>query len=162
MEGGDVSAVAVEHARQRNEQAGAGVRFFVHDVLTGPLVSTEDVAMSALFLHHLESEQARTFLARMAEQARSLVLVNDLARSRSGLILAQVGTRLLSRSWVVHTDGPRSVEGAFTIAELRGLADEAGLGGADGAGGWPFPLLLPLGGPALSRRPPICGLRPVT
>ena len=60
----------------------------------------------------------------------------------AGWLLAHVGTRLLSRSWVVHTDGPRSVAGAFTVAELRELAAEAGLVGAEVAWRWPFRMLL--------------------
>jgi SAM-dependent methyltransferase len=148
VEGCDVSAVAVEYARRRAEEAGADVRFFVHDALAGPLLSGYDVVICSLFLHHLKRDQARAFLARMAEQARSLVLVNDLVRCVGGLLLACVGTRLLSRSWVVHTDGPRSVQGAFTVAELRALADEAGLRGAEVERRWPFRMLLTW------RRPP--------
>jgi len=105
-------------------------------------LSGYDVVMCSLFLHHLERGQARTLLARMAEQARRLVLVNDLVRSPAGWLLAHVGTRLLSRSWVVHTDGPRSVAGALTTAELREVAAEAGLVGAEVAGRWPFRMLL--------------------
>jgi SAM-dependent methyltransferase len=142
IEGCDVSAVAVEYARQRAERVGADVHFFVHDALAGPLLSGYDVVMSSLFLHHLERGQARTLLARMAEQAQQQVLVNDLVRSPAGLLLAHVGTRLLSRSWVVHTDGPRSVAGAFTTGELRELAAEAGLVGAEVAWRWPFRMLL--------------------
>ncbi len=142
IEGCDVSPVAIEIARHRAEQTGANVRFFEHDALAGPLPTGYDAIMCSLFLHHLENEQAVTLLARMREQAGRLVLVNDLVRSRAGWLAARVGTRLLSRSWVVHTDGPRSVEGAFTMAELRGLADEAGLRGADVAWRWPFRMLL--------------------
>jgi len=142
IEGCDVSAVAVEYARRRAERVGADIRFFVHDALAAPLLSGYDVVMCSLFLHHLERGQARTLLARMAEQARLLVLVNDLVRSPAGLLLAHVGTRLLSRSWVVHTDGPHSVAGAFTTAELRELAAEAGLVGAEVAWRWPFRMLL--------------------
>jgi 2-polyprenyl-3-methyl-5-hydroxy-6-metoxy-1,4-benzoquinol methylase len=142
IDGCDVSPVAIACARGRAERAGADVRFFVQDALAGPLLSGYDVVMSSLFLHHLDTEQARVFLARMGEQAGRLVLVNDLVRGTAGLLLAHVGTRLLSRSWVVHTDGPRSVEGAFTMPELRGLADEAGLRGAAVAWRWPFRMLL--------------------
>jgi 2-polyprenyl-3-methyl-5-hydroxy-6-metoxy-1,4-benzoquinol methylase len=142
IEGCDVSAVAVEHAQRRAEQEGADVRFFVHDGVAGPLLSGYDVAMSSLFLHHLERDTARAFLARLAEQARDIVLINDLVRCIGGWLLAYVGTRLLSRSWVVHTDGPRSVAGAFTVAELRALAGEAGLGGAEVERRWPCRMLL--------------------
>jgi hypothetical protein len=101
-----------------------------------------DVVMCSLFLHHLQREQARALLARMSDLADRLVLVNDLVRSPVGFVLAYAGTRLLSRSWVVHTDGPRSVEGAFTMTELRVLAEEAGLRGAEVAARWPCRMLL--------------------
>jgi 2-polyprenyl-3-methyl-5-hydroxy-6-metoxy-1,4-benzoquinol methylase len=142
LEGCDFNAVAVEFARKRTDRAGADVRYFIQDALAGPLPEGYDVVMCSLFLHHLEREQARTLLARMAEAARRLVLVNDLIRSPTGLVLAHVGTRLLSRSWVVHNDGPLSVHGAFTMPELRALADEAGLRSADVAWRWPFRMLL--------------------
>jgi hypothetical protein len=78
----------------------------------------------------------------MAAAARRLVLINDLRRSAGGWLLAYVGTRLLSASPVVHTDGPRSVAAAFTPVELRQLAERAGLAGATVVRRWPFRLLL--------------------
>ena len=72
----------------------------------------------------------------------SLVLINDLDRSLGGLLLARAATRLLSASSVVHTDGPRSVEGAFTRDEARGLAERAGLAGVTLQRRWPCRWLL--------------------
>jgi SAM-dependent methyltransferase len=142
LEGCDISPVAIAEAQHRGACAGVDVRFFVHDALHGPLLSGYDVVMCSLFLHHLDHEQARTLLKRMAEQASGLVLVNDLVRSLGGLVLAHVGTRLLSRSYVVHSDGPRSVAAAFTLQELRALAEEAGLHGAEVGWRWPWRMLL--------------------
>jgi hypothetical protein len=70
------------------------------------------------------------------------VLVNDLSRSRTGLFLALVGTRLLSTSDVVRVDGPLSVKAAFTPAEARALAERAGLRGAKVMRRWPCRWLL--------------------
>jgi hypothetical protein len=56
-----------------------------------------------------------------------LLLVNDLERSAVGYYLVKLATRLLSRSKVVWIDGPRSVEGAYSLAEMRALAVQAGL-----------------------------------
>ena len=130
IDGCDISAVAVEHATREAERRGAAVRYFVADALTDPPPDGYDALVCSLFLHHLTDEQAVGLLRRMAAAARRLVLVNDLVRSRTGLWLARIGTRLLSRSPVVHVDGPRSVEGAYTIAEARSLAERAGLHGA--------------------------------
>jgi hypothetical protein len=98
--------------------------------------------MCSLFLHHLDEVQAVAFLAWLREAARELVLVNDLERGWAGLVLAHLGTRLLSTSGVVHTDGPRSVEAAFTPAEALALAEKAGLAGARVGRRWPFRYLL--------------------
>jgi hypothetical protein len=140
--GCDVSPVAVEHATRQAGRQGADVRFFVADALTGELPGGYDAVVCSLFLHHLTDEQAVGLLRRMAAAAGRLVLVNDLVRGRAGLLLARVATRLLSRSHVVHVDGPRSVEGAFTIAEARALADGGGLRGATVERRWPCRFLL--------------------
>jgi hypothetical protein len=81
-------------------------------------------------------------LRRMADAAGRLVLVNDLCRGATGLALAHLACRLLTRSPVVHTDGPRSVAAAFTPTELAGLAAEAGLTGATVTRHWPCRMLL--------------------
>ena len=141
VEGCDISPLAVDHATRQAERQGAEVRFFVTDALTDALPEGYDAVVCSLFLHHLTEEQAVALLRRMAT-AGKLVLVNDLVRSRAGLLLARVGTRLLSLSPVVHVDGPRSVEGAFTIAEAHALAERAGLSGATVEPRWPCRFLL--------------------
>jgi SAM-dependent methyltransferase len=142
IDGCDVSPEAVAHARERAADQGVPVRFFVHDALAGPLPAGHDAVVCSLFLHHLDEEQAVDLLRRMAAAAGRLVLVNDLVRSRIGWLMAYLGTRVLSRSDVVHTDGPLSVEGAFTVAEARALAERAGLAGARVVRRWPCRFLL--------------------
>jgi 2-polyprenyl-3-methyl-5-hydroxy-6-metoxy-1,4-benzoquinol methylase len=141
VEGCDVSPVAVAYATEQAERQGAGIRFSAADALTGDLPADYDVIVCSLFLHHLTEDRAVDLLRRMTA-ARRMLLVNDLVRSRPGLLLAQVGTHLLSLSPVVHVDGPRSVEGAFTIEEARGLAERAGLTGATVERRWPCRYLL--------------------
>jgi hypothetical protein len=63
----------------------------------------------------------------MAAVARHLVLVNDLVRSRGGLIVAAAAARIFTRSPVVWTDAARSVRAAFTASELTELARSAGM-----------------------------------
>lgn len=142
LEGCDLSPVAVAHAETAAQQQGADVRFFVHDALNGPLLEGYDVLLCSLFLHHLDDAPARTFLERLGRQANHLVLVSDLVRGWPGYLLARIGTRLLSRSPVVHTDGPLSVRAAFTRAELLLLAEQAGLRGATVSWRWPWRMLL--------------------
>jgi SAM-dependent methyltransferase len=142
VEGCDVSPVALEYARDRAERAGAPVRFFSLDLLRDPIPPGYDAVTCSLFLHHLDEDQARDLLRGMAGAARQLVLVNDLVRCWAGLALAHLATRLLTTSSVVHTDGPRSVARAFKRAEVRALAEQAGLGGAVVRRCWPFRYLL--------------------
>lgn len=142
IEGCDISPVALEHARAAAARAAAPLRFFEHNALSGLPLEGYDAVFCSLFLHHLDEEQAVTFLRRMADSASQLVLVNDLERSRIGLLLAHVVGRLLTTCDVVHVDGPRSVEGAFTRAEARALAERAGLAGARVRWRWAFRWLL--------------------
>jgi hypothetical protein len=142
VEGCDVSRTAVDYATEQAGRQAAAVRFFAADALTGETPTGYDALVCSLFLHHLTEEQAVTLLRRMGGAAGRLVLVNDLVRGRAGLLLARVGTRLLSLSPVVHVDGPRSVEGAFTVEEARMLAERAGLKGATVAHRWPCRFLL--------------------
>jgi 2-polyprenyl-3-methyl-5-hydroxy-6-metoxy-1,4-benzoquinol methylase len=140
--GCDRSPTALAHARRGAARHGADLRYFEWDALGGPLPEGYDVLTCSLFLHHLDEAEAVGLLARMAAAARRLVLINDLRRSTVGLLLAYLGTRLLSTSPVVHTDGPLSVAAAFTPAEMRTLAARAGLKGATVARRWPFRFLL--------------------
>jgi SAM-dependent methyltransferase len=139
--GCDVSPTAVEIARRRAAELG-NVSFLVHDVLCDPLPESYDIVTSSLFLHHLETDDARLLLRRMGEAAGEMVLVNDLQRTRLGYALAWLGCRILSRSPIVHYDGPVSVEGAFTGEEALGLADQAGLTGTTISYHWPQRFLL--------------------
>ena len=142
VDGCDISPQAVEHSRNQAEAAGVDARFFVHDALHGDLPSGYDVIMCSLFLHHLDEGDAQGVLGRMKSAARRLVLVDDLVRSRLGYTLAWVGCRLLSRSKVVHYDGPVSVAGAFRADEVASLAAQAGLDGAVVTRHWPERYLL--------------------
>jgi 2-polyprenyl-3-methyl-5-hydroxy-6-metoxy-1,4-benzoquinol methylase len=142
IEGCDRSDSAVAYARHRAAVQRADVHFFNCDALTGDLPEGYDAVISSLFLHHLDETMAVELLRRMAHAADRLVLVNDLVRGLPGLLLAYVGTRLLSRSEIVRIDGVRSVEGAFTVAEARRLAEQADLQGATVSRRWPCRFLL--------------------
>jgi 2-polyprenyl-3-methyl-5-hydroxy-6-metoxy-1,4-benzoquinol methylase len=141
--GGDLNATAVEFAQQRADQSRVrGVRFFHLDALRDPLPAGYDVVMCTLFLHHLEEPQAVELLRNMSNAARKCVLVDDLRRTKLGFACAWVGCRLLTRSPIVHTDGPLSVQSAFTIDEVTRLADAAGLHGARFQRHWPQRFLM--------------------
>ncbi|MDX9975768.1 MAG: methyltransferase domain-containing protein [FCB group bacterium] len=142
IEGCDVSARAVEFARRRAERSGAKVSFFTHDVVNEGVPAGYDILTCSLYLHHLSDPNAQALLARMGRSAGHMVAVDDLRRSPMGIALAAAGTRLLTRSDVVHTDGPRSVRAAFTVEEAKELGERAGLHGCAIRPHWPFRFLL--------------------
>ncbi|HET6574308.1 MAG TPA: methyltransferase domain-containing protein [Fimbriiglobus sp.] len=142
LDGSDISSVALEHAARRAAEAGAVVRLFQADALRDTLPDGYDVVCTSLFLHHLADDEAVAVLTRMKQCTERVVAVDDLLRSPAGYALAWAGTRLLTRSRVVHADGPLSVRAAFTVPEVRQLADRAGLTGATVRRHWPYRFLL--------------------
>ncbi len=124
--GCDVSKIALTHAALTVEVT----HWHTCDVLADPLPAGFDVLTCSLFLHHVSDGDAATLLGKMRDAAGSAVVVNDLTRGPLTLGLVTLGSRVLSRSPVVHFDAPASVRAAFTPAELRALAKGAGLDGA--------------------------------
>ena len=114
-----------------------------HDALEGGWPGGPyDLVINSLMLHHLEESQAVTVLGHMCDAAGVGVVVSDLLRSRWGWLLAKLGVHVLSRSPVVHRDGPRSIEGAFSLSELLGLAERAGLSDCTLTPVWPARAML--------------------
>lgn len=144
VDGCDISPLAVRVASERAQQFQLPhVRFFQHNVLTQPLPAEHyDVALCSLFLHHLDENDALRLLQAMQQTSRQLVLVDDLRRTALGYGLAWLGCRILSRSRIVHLDGPVSVAAAFTPNEARQLAERAGLKHITVTTHWPQRFLL--------------------
>jgi ubiquinone/menaquinone biosynthesis C-methylase UbiE len=86
-----------------------------------------DVATFSLTLHHLEPDEAVAALAEMAAVARHGIIVNDLRRGYLSLALVWLATRLLRMHPVSRHDGPLSVRRSYSAAEMRALAEKAGL-----------------------------------
>ena len=142
IEGCDVSLEAMRFARHQANENGLALRFFELDALKEPIPAGYDVITCSLFLHHLDEADAVSFLRKAAEATSRLLLVNDLKRGPVGYLLAWWGCHVLSRSPVVWHDGPVSVAGAFTLAEVRTIAASAGLTGVSLTSHWPRRFLL--------------------
>jgi 2-polyprenyl-3-methyl-5-hydroxy-6-metoxy-1,4-benzoquinol methylase len=127
--GCDMSETAVAQASSRASAAGISAEFFVRDVIRDGLPEGFDFITCSLFLHHLEEGDAAKLLKAIARSAGTLGVVTDLRRTQLGYAMAAVGVHLLSRSPIVHIDGPLSVRAAFTINEARALSSAAGLDG---------------------------------
>lgn len=126
FDGCDISPTAVASATRAAEAAGVEVGFYEVDVTADALPAGYDCFISMLFLHHLDDDAIAGLLSRCAAAA-PLVVMDDLVRDRLGYAMAWWGTRLLSRSRIVHADGPQSVRAALAVGELRGLAKRAGM-----------------------------------
>jgi len=142
----DVSPRALDHARQHARVATSPavtdtVSFAVRDVVADGCPAC-DIAICSLFLHHLDDAAAVRVLTAMAAAARVGLIVSDLVRSRTGLVLARLGTLVLSGSRVARVDGPLSVRAARTPAEYRRLLDHAGLRSATVRRIWPERVLI--------------------
>lgn len=143
IDGCDLSPTALTVALQASHQAGLPhMRFFTQDALRDPLPLDYDVIMCSLFLHHLDEGDAMSLMRAMSTAARQAILIDDLLRTRLGYALCWVWCRILTRSQIVHVDGTLSVQGAFTIPEVKSLADQSGLDGATIQRHWPQRFLL--------------------
>ena len=142
IDGCDCNEHMVQFARNRALASKKTCSFFQLDLLSQPLPSDYDVYTCSLFLHHLSDSNAKLLFEKLSHSTKQLLLVNDLSRSYSGYLLAWLATRLLTRSPVVHVDGPRSVRNAFTASEALKLAQQAGLRSATVEKKWPCRFLL--------------------
>lgn len=140
--GCDVSPKALRLSAERARAAGASAEYVTVDVLRDPLPRDWDVMYCSLFLHHFDEPQGVCLLQNMGHSARKMVLVNDLIRDRLGYLLCWWGVRVLTRSPVVHVDGPLSVRAGFQPREVLEMAAQAGLQGARLTRHWPQRLLL--------------------
>jgi menaquinone-9 beta-reductase len=161
VEGWDMSAIAIEYAKElycnpRTDKtlhvraprtSLAYNRMNVFDEST----KTFDFVYCSLFLHHFDEQQAVRVLRKMHELARYAIIVDDLHRSWFGWWLAKIGVHLISRSPIVHFDGPQSVRAAFTDKEAMTIASKAGLQGVAVRRRWPVRWLMTAGRMALSQ-----------
>jgi len=126
----DRSATALEVARQHAVAAGiSNVTILPLDVTRGSLPQA-DVVTCSLFLHHLDRPEVVAVLKTLQAAAGQLLVVSDIRRSFSAWTGSWLTCFLLTRSPIVHYDGPVSVRAAWTPQELRAMAEEAGMTGA--------------------------------
>ena len=143
FEGCDFNSQAVAYAQNRAAETGVtSVNFFVLDVLRDSIPARFDIVINSLFLHHLTEEQVLRFFKTLARSQAKHFIISDLRRSIRGWLLAFLGSRLLTRSHVVHVDALLSVEAAWTPEEITALAHAAGIQSAKINFVWPMRYLL--------------------
>ena len=129
LTGVDRSSTALASARTLADRSGIDVKWDCLDVTRDPIPPTDWITCS-LFLHHLPDDQLVTLIKSMAAAVSQGIVVNDLERSHLNRGLVWLGSRLVSRSPVVHRDSDRSVRAGFTMEEFTRLLEAAGLQGA--------------------------------
>lgn len=100
-----------------------------------------DIALCTLALHHFAPDAAVAILRELARVGRR-VLVFDAARAWPAYFGVIALTRLLPMDAVTRHDAPASVRRAYTAAELRTLAERAGLRDAHVRTMFPYRLAL--------------------
>lgn len=136
--GCDKSETAVQCARKNAASAKADAEFFQFDISQDVLPETYDVIMCSLFLHHLTREDALRWMRTLKNSGAKTVIINDLERSALGFAAAFIGSRILTRSPIVHFDAVQSVRNAFSAREMKQLALEAGWKNFTIRKIWPF------------------------
>ena len=139
----DRSATALASASETARRAQIQHQSVQADIAAGWPSLQADVVTSSLFLHHLPSgPDVVEFLSKARQIARRRIVISDLRRSRLGYLLAWAGGRVLSRSSIVHHDGPVSVRAAWTITEMRRFAADANLANCHIRASFPWRMLL--------------------
>lgn len=121
----DISGTAVEQQQKSAQAAGVQLHPIEMDCLKHPLPTGFDMVTCSLFMHHLDDHDSFRLLQSMQSATEDAILICDLERSRLNLALVTIGSRLVTRSPVVHFDGPASVRAAYTAQEFKRLAQSA-------------------------------------
>jgi len=85
-----------------------------------------DIVLCSLALHHFGWQEAVEILQRLSRLSGRAVLISDLARSVSGILGVYLLTSTIFRNRITKFDGRLSIRRAFSFAEMRRLAIEAG------------------------------------
>jgi len=135
--GYDVSKVACSLAAEKAKAANAKIRFEQVDILAAEIPEKIDVIVNSLFLHHFEAADVETILKKFRNATTQRFIVEDLRRTVIGYGLAWTCGRLLTRSPIVHYDSVVSVEGAFSVAEIKEVLEAADVKDVDIKKRWP-------------------------
>ena len=133
------TATQTSNAAHRRQSGESTIEFITQNAFATlqDNAQTFDVVYCSLFLHHFSDAQAVQLIELMALRTRGVLIVDDLCRSTLGYWLAKFGCQVLSRSPVVHFDGPQSVRAAFTAEEAAAMSKAAHLDHASLTMHWP-------------------------
>ena len=142
IEACDVSEQAVAFARENCRRAGAPIKLFTLDVLHDLIPAAYDIVLCSTFLHHLTHDQTVLVLDKMARAASRRVVAVDLVRGRLNWLQVWLACRLLSRSRIVHYDGPQSIRASYTLGEVNEIVRRISLANYRITSHWPCRFVL--------------------
>jgi SAM-dependent methyltransferase len=87
-----------------------------------------DFVLSSQMLHHFSEEAVVAMLKSWSKVARRAIIVSDLVRHPVAYHGIRLLTRAFTRNIMTRTDGPLSVQRAFTLKEWHELFERAGIG----------------------------------
>ena len=129
-----VSITAVDHNARTLEIAREACRDWPeiqlaqHDLRALPFApGSFDLVLCSLALHHFTTPDAIVLLRRIGDLAKHGYVVNDLRRNWPALWMVNQFSRRIGKSEIFNHDAVQSCRGAFTVGELRAMADQAGL-----------------------------------
>ncbi len=123
----DGNPTILEIARERSV-GYPNIRFELHDLRSLPYPpGSFEVVLCSLVLHHFGEDDVVAILRRIGEIARLGYIVNDLRRNRVAIWLSRLIARTVITNPIARFDAPASCERAFTVPQLRALAERAGL-----------------------------------
>jgi 2-polyprenyl-3-methyl-5-hydroxy-6-metoxy-1,4-benzoquinol methylase len=85
-----------------------------------------DIVLCTMALHHFSEADAVKILRRCRELSRKFVLVSDLRRGWLGTVGVHILTATIFREPMTKHDGRLSMARAFSLSEMRSLAESAG------------------------------------
>lgn len=143
----DINAEIVAVAGEQTAAISA-ITVTQHDALALPYPpGSFDIALCTLALHHFAPAVAVALLQNMARVGKH-VMVFDVVRSSLAYAGVVALTSLLRMNYMTRHDGPASVRRAYSAAEVRDLARQAGLRNARVRVDFPFRLALEADGDA--------------
>jgi hypothetical protein len=134
---------AARHLAVARARPHAAVHLLQADALRLPLApQSVDYVLATLFLHHFAPAAAVDLLRTAFAHARRALIVSDLVRGRWPLLAFALVRPALARHPFTWHDGQLSIRRAYTPAELRALALEAGLPQPRVYAHWPWRMTL--------------------
>jgi SAM-dependent methyltransferase len=121
--GVDANQHIIDFAQNRHFRE-TEISFVKADVIGEPeMIPQADVYMMNLFLHHFDTKEIQTILVNILQKKPSLVVINDLERSKLAYTLFGLVCRINNASFVTFNDGRLSIQKGFNRHEMKNIGE---------------------------------------